>query len=125
MAGCLARAGGGLLLVCECGAVIHRPLIHVGGPPGAGKTTFIEALLAANDEEAFIVVRARRVASLVSEGDGAEVETAIVDGRVLMENRRLSTIDGARVLAEAQRIAERIARQLPNHEPLRPRWPVL
>jgi hypothetical protein len=41
----------------------HRSLLHVGGPPGAGKTTFIEALLAANDEEAFFVVRARRDAS--------------------------------------------------------------
>ncbi len=44
--------------------MIHRPLIHVGGPPGAGKTTFIEAMLAANDEDAFIAVRARRDASL-------------------------------------------------------------
>jgi 5-methylthioadenosine/S-adenosylhomocysteine deaminase len=72
-----------------------------------------------------IVVDARRVASLVSEGDGAEVETTIVDGRVLMESRRLSTIDGARVLAESRRIAERIGRELSYHEPLRPRWPVL
>ena len=57
-------AGGGPLLVCECGGMIHRPLIHVGGPPGAGKTTFIEAMLAAHDEDAFIVVRARRDTSL-------------------------------------------------------------
>jgi 5-methylthioadenosine/S-adenosylhomocysteine deaminase len=72
-----------------------------------------------------IVVDARRLASLISEGEGTDVETTIVDGRVLMDNRRLLTIDGARVLAESQRIAERIARQLPYHEPLRPRWPVL
>jgi 5-methylthioadenosine/S-adenosylhomocysteine deaminase len=57
--------------------------------------------------------------------DGAHVETTIVDGRVLMESRRLSTIDGARVLAEARRITERIARELPYQETLRPRWPVL
>ena len=48
-----------------------------------------------------------------------------MDGRVLMENRRLLTIDGDRVLVEAQRIAERIVRQLPYPETLRPRWPVL
>ena len=48
-----------------------------------------------------------------------------MDGRLLMEIRRLSTIDGGRVLAEAQRIAERIARELPYQKTLRPRWPVL
>jgi cytosine/adenosine deaminase-related metal-dependent hydrolase len=82
-----------------------------------------------------IVVDARRAsgapvhdfstaAGLACAREGADVETTIVDGRVLMENRRLSTIDGVRVLAEARRITERIARQLP-HETLRPRWPVL
>jgi 5-methylthioadenosine/S-adenosylhomocysteine deaminase len=72
-----------------------------------------------------IVVDAPRTNRVLSHDlSGADVETTIVDGRVLMENRRLSTIDGIRVLAEARRITERIARQLP-HETLRPRWPVL
>jgi 5-methylthioadenosine/S-adenosylhomocysteine deaminase len=65
------------------------------------------------------------VPNLVYAGEGADVETTIVDGRILMENRRLLTIDGDRVLVEAQRIAERIVRQLPYQETLRPRWPVL
>jgi hypothetical protein len=52
------------------------------------------------------------------------VETTIVDGRVLMENRRLATIDVDRVLAEGQRIAERIVKSLPYQESLSPRWPV-
>jgi 5-methylthioadenosine/S-adenosylhomocysteine deaminase len=83
-----------------------------------------------------IVVHARRtqpvpihdfstVASLVYAREGGDVETTIVDGRVLMENRRLLTIDGSRVLVEAQRIAERIAGRLPSQETLRPRWPAL
>ena len=57
-------ADGGPLLMCQCGGVIHRPLIHVGGPPGAGKTAFVASMLAVHDEEAFIVVRARRDTSL-------------------------------------------------------------
>ena len=64
-------------------------------------------------------------AKLVYTAEGADVETTIVDGRVLMENRRLLTIEGDRVLAESRRIAERIVRQLPYQETLRPRWPVL
>jgi cytosine/adenosine deaminase-related metal-dependent hydrolase len=65
------------------------------------------------------------VANLVYAGEGADVETTIVDGRVLMENRRLLTIDVDTVVAEGQRIAERIVRKLPYQETLRPRWPVL
>jgi 5-methylthioadenosine/S-adenosylhomocysteine deaminase len=65
------------------------------------------------------------VPNLVYAGEGADVETTIVDGRVLMENRRLLTIDGDRVLVEAQRVAERIVHQLPYQETLRPRWPVV
>jgi len=82
-----------------------------------------------------IVVDARRtnwtpmhdfsiVANLVYAGEGADVETTIVDGRILMENRRLLTIDVDRVLTEGQRIAERIVGRLPYQETLRPRWPI-
>ena len=82
-----------------------------------------------------IVVDARRtnwvpmhdfsiVANLVYAGEGADVETTIVDGLILMENRRLLTIDVDKVRMEGQRIAERIVRQLPYQETLRPRWPI-
>jgi 5-methylthioadenosine/S-adenosylhomocysteine deaminase len=64
------------------------------------------------------------VANLVYAGEGADVETTVVDGQVLMDNRQLTTIDVARVLGEAQRIAERIVSQLPYQETLRPQWPV-
>lgn len=65
------------------------------------------------------------VPTLVYSGEGADVETTIIDGRIVMEDRRLTTIDVGKVLAEAQRIAERIVRQLPYQATLRPRWPVV
>jgi 5-methylthioadenosine/S-adenosylhomocysteine deaminase len=82
-----------------------------------------------------IVVDARRpnlvpahpfsiVPNLVYSGDGADVETTIVDGRVLMEERRFLTLDPSAVLDRAHSAAERIVRQLPYPEALRPRWPV-
>ena len=44
-------------------AVISRVIIHVDGPPGAGKTTFVERLLGALDEWV-LAVRCRRGESL-------------------------------------------------------------
>ena len=48
------------------------------------------------------------ISGLVYSSFGAEVDTVMVDGRVLMENRRLTTIDEARVYSEIRRITERL-----------------
>lgn len=62
------------------------------------------------------------VPNLVYSGEGADVETSIIDGRVVMENRRILTADVDRVLSEAQRAAAAIVAKLPYR--LKPRWPV-
>lgn len=61
------------------------------------------------------------VPTLVYSGQGTDVRTTIVDGEVLMEDGRLTTIDVDAVLAEAQARAERIVARLPYR--LRPAWP--
>ncbi|MEW6424014.1 MAG: amidohydrolase [Bacillota bacterium] len=48
------------------------------------------------------------VAHLVYAAQGADVETVLVDGRVLMENRKLLTIDEEEVLNQAQKCAQRL-----------------
>ena len=47
-------------------------------------------------------------AALAYSANGAEVETVIVGGRVLMENREFLTIDSERVYSEVSKICERI-----------------
>ena len=49
------------------------------------------------------------VPNLVYSARGNEVETVIVDGRIVMENRRILTIREERVLEEAQNAADKIA----------------
>jgi Ni2+-binding GTPase involved in maturation of urease and hydrogenase len=44
--------------VLRSAAVIERAVIHVGGPAGSGKTTFIEAMLTGSD---VLVIAARCV----------------------------------------------------------------
>ena len=61
------------------------------------------------------------VPTLVYSGDGCDVATTIVDGRVLMENRRLLTVDEPALLERVQAAAENLVRRLPYQ--LVPRWP--
>lgn len=49
------------------------------------------------------------VPNLVYAARGHEVETSIVDGKVIMENRRLTRVDENQVVDEAQRAAEQLA----------------
>lgn len=48
------------------------------------------------------------VAGLVYSANGSEVETVIVDGQILMENRRLMTVDEEKVYAKCKKIAKRL-----------------
>lgn len=55
--------------------------------------------------------RNNTVHALVYSATGAETETVIVDGEVIMENRRLLTIDEKKVYEECERIARRLNMQ--------------
>ena len=46
--------------------------------------------------------------ALVWSGNGSNVHTAIVDGRVVLEDRRLTQVDGDAIVREAQAVAERL-----------------
>ena len=48
------------------------------------------------------------VSHLVYVSKGADVRTTIVNGRVLMRDRRMVTLDEPAVLAEARKMAERV-----------------
>jgi 5-methylthioadenosine/S-adenosylhomocysteine deaminase len=48
------------------------------------------------------------VSGLVYSSTGAEVDTVLVDGEILMEGRKLTTIDEAQVYEEIRKIAARV-----------------
>jgi 5-methylthioadenosine/S-adenosylhomocysteine deaminase len=62
------------------------------------------------------------VPNLVYSGEGADVETSIIDGRIVMENRKILTMDVDSVLRRAQAAATDVISQLPYK--IRPRWPI-
>jgi len=50
---------------------------------------------------------------LVYSARGADVDTVIVDGKVLMENRRVKTLDEETVMEKAERSAEELLTRKP------------
>ena len=64
------------------------------------------------------------VSTLVYSASGASADTLIVDGRLIMEGRRVLTMDEEGVLRESQAVAESIARRAGLERLAAPRWPV-
>ena len=62
------------------------------------------------------------VPNLVYSGEGVDVITSIIDGRIVMENGRFMTVDPEPILRKAQEAGERIERLLPYQIPSR--WKV-
>ena len=48
------------------------------------------------------------IANLIYAATSENIETVIVDGEVLMEDRRITYIDEEEVMAEASKVAERL-----------------
>jgi 5-methylthioadenosine/S-adenosylhomocysteine deaminase len=61
--------------------------------------------------------------ALVYSTDGRNVDTVIVGGRVVMEGRRVLTLDEERLYAQVREIAPRLVARAGLHP--RPRWPIL
>jgi hypothetical protein len=58
------------------------------------------------------------VKSIVECGIGDDVETVIVDGELLMENRTIPGVDFAKIRREAQAAGEKVWATLPDWDPL-------
>jgi 5-methylthioadenosine/S-adenosylhomocysteine deaminase len=63
------------------------------------------------------------VPNLVYSGSGGDVTFAMVDGRVLMRDRRITFLDEDRLVARAQECGERMLTRVPYR--LTPRWPFI
>lgn len=63
------------------------------------------------------------VPNLVYAGDGRDVTTTIIDGKIVMEDHTLTTVDVDDILERAQYAAQRLLTRLPYR--LQPRWPLI
>jgi cytosine/adenosine deaminase-related metal-dependent hydrolase len=70
------------------------------------------------------------VPTMVYSGDGRDVRTSIIDGRLVMEDRKILTVDVDDLLDRAQRATEGIVERLKaqgvaHMGKLLPRWPIV
>lgn len=63
------------------------------------------------------------VPNLVHSGDGSDVESALINGKIVMENRKFMTLDYDDVLEHAQKTAEKIVDRVGYQ--IKPAWPVV
>lgn len=79
-----------------------------GGELGVIREGAIADLILVNLNEPQFIPMNNLITGLVYSSNGSEVDTVIVDGRVLMEHRKLTTIDEAKVYQACRGIASRL-----------------
>ena len=77
-------------------------------------------LLVLNTQQAHLVPTLRIVSSWIHNGQAADIEAVMVNGRFLMRDRTVLTMDEARIVQEAERIGRRAWNQLLERYPSAP-----
>jgi 5-methylthioadenosine/S-adenosylhomocysteine deaminase len=65
------------------------------------------------------------ISNLVYSATGASVDTVICDGRVLLENKKVLTLNEPEIFREVARLMPRILEKTKLAEKVRPTWPVV
>jgi len=52
------------------------------------------------------------ISTLVYSSNGGDVDTVIIDGKIIMENREIKTLDEREVLEKAQEVAENLVQRM-------------
>jgi len=77
-------------------------------------------LLVLNTQQAHLVPTLRIVSGWIHNGQAADIEAVMVNGRFLMRDRTVLTMDEARIVQEAERIGRRAWNQLLERYPSAP-----
>ena len=85
--------------------------LGLAGEVGLLKAGYRADIILVNLRKPHLYPRHDPVAHLVYAAQGADVETVLVDGRVLMENRKLLTMDEEEVLSKAEECAQRLVKR--------------
>jgi cytosine/adenosine deaminase-related metal-dependent hydrolase len=65
-------------------------------------------LLVLDTQRAHLVPAGRIVSAWIHNGQPSDIESVMVDGRFIMRNRKILTMDEDRIIAEADKVGRRI-----------------
>jgi 5-methylthioadenosine/S-adenosylhomocysteine deaminase len=92
----------------RCGTVNGAKALGLEGQIGEIKVGMKADLILLDLQQPQFYPRVNLVAGLVYSANGSEVDTVIVDGNILMENRQLLTLDEERIYSEITRIGQKL-----------------
>ncbi|MEM3653962.1 MAG: amidohydrolase family protein, partial [Candidatus Bathyarchaeia archaeon] len=64
------------------------------------------------------------ISNLVYAAQGSDVDTVIIDGKVVMRKRRVLTMDEKKILKEAEKKGLDLIQKTKLHEKIVPKWPI-
>jgi 5-methylthioadenosine/S-adenosylhomocysteine deaminase len=108
--------------VMDAGTVLR--MATGGGAKALGLEKMIGTLTAGNKADLIVIDLNKphltplyhEYSHLIYAAGGADVDTVMINGQLVMKNRQLLTIDEHEIMTQARRIAERIKRSLPREE---------
>ncbi|MGE0814021.1 MAG: amidohydrolase family protein [Vicinamibacterales bacterium] len=81
-------------------------------------------LLVVDTQRVHIVPAVRIVSAWIHNGQPGDIESVMIDGRFVMRDRRITTVDEAAIIAEADKVGKRVWAQVQKAGPIKvPRLP--
>lgn len=96
----------------EMATVNGAQALGLNGQIGALKKGYKADMIIIDLHAAHQIPRYDITANLVYSGQASDVETVIINGRVIMENRQFITLDQEEIMRQAQRIAARLMKEV-------------
>jgi 5-methylthioadenosine/S-adenosylhomocysteine deaminase len=103
--------------VLECGTRTRAAALGLGTDVGSLEVAKKADLIVLDARRPHLVPALRIVSGWIHNGQAGDVESVMVDGRWLMRDRKVLTIDEADVVTRAEEIGRRVWRQLVEHYP--------
>jgi cytosine/adenosine deaminase-related metal-dependent hydrolase len=75
-------------------------------------------ILVVDTQRVHIVPAVRIVSAWIHNGQPSDIESVMVDGRFIMRNRRILTVDEDRIIADADRIGQRVWAEVQKASPI-------
>jgi 5-methylthioadenosine/S-adenosylhomocysteine deaminase len=97
--------------VLSMATALGAKALHLEDQIGCLRPGYKADMILINLDQPHMTPRYDLIANVVYAGKASDVDTVIIDGKIVMENRQLITIDEKEVLQQCQEIAQRLVQK--------------